>query len=418
MTNILIAFVFAKIAQSALEFILSRLNRTYYSNPTRQKEVCDQLAIGSEDFQKTLAYTEDKYRYGLWTSLINTIVVLAFLAAGGLGFVEGQALLIAREIEGGEIVVGLAFFAIISALSFMLSTPMEIYHTFVLEDRHGFNRQTIGGFVKDRIKGIILGAVLGGLLLSCLLYVMGAMGQNWWIWAWLTVSLFSLLTAWIYPTFLAPIFNKFTPMPDGDLKDEINSLARQVGFRAGGIFVMDASSRSTHGNAYFTGLFGEKRIVLFDTLLKSLNTREVVAVLAHELGHFKLHHVRWALIRGLLTTAAMFYLLSLCLPLQGFYSAFGLTGVSNYGALLVFSMWFGLLDFFLQPIGSYLSRKNEFAADRFARQQLTRSQELIDALVKLRESNHGMPLSHPWYSRIYYSHPPLIERLAALRALG
>ena len=160
------------------------------------------------------------------------------------------------------------------------------------------------------------------------------------------------MTAWIYPTFLAPLFNKFTQLQEGDLKSQIMFLAKKTGFKAGGIYLMDASKRSSHGNAYFTGMFGEKRIVLFDTLVDSMSVREVVAVLAHELGHFKLNHVRWQIVRGVIMTGVMFWILNLCLPLEIFYKAFGLSGVSNYAALVVFSMWFGVVDFALAPIGT------------------------------------------------------------------
>jgi STE24 endopeptidase len=228
------------------------------------------------------------------------------------------------------------------------------------------------------------------------------------------MSSFSILTAWLYPTFLAPLFNKFKPLEDGELKTKIFDLAERVKFNATGLSVMDASVRSSHGNAYFTGVFGKKRIVLFDTLIEALNVKEVVAVLAHELGHFKLHHVRWMLIRSIAMTGFTFFLLSLALPLEQFYAAFKLQGVSNYGALVVFSLWFGLIDFVLSPIETYLSRRNEFAADAFALSHIEDKNELAHALLKLREKSHSMPISHPWFSGFYYSHPPMMERLQAM----
>ena len=207
-------------------------------------------------------------------------------------------------------------------------------------------------------------------------------------------------------------------MEEGDLKSKIYELAQKIGFETDGLFVMDASERSSHGNAYFTGMFGKKRIVLFDTLVESMKNQEIVAVLAHELGHFKLHHVRWMLIRSVITTGITFYLLSLCLPMSEFYEAFGFAGVSSYGALIVFSLWFGLLDFVLSPIETYLSRRNEFAADKFAVDHHENAkQDLSTALLKLRQKSHGMPLSHPLFSAFYYSHPPMIERLKAISEL-
>jgi STE24 endopeptidase len=246
---------------------------------------------------------------------------------------------------------------------------------------------------------------------------MERMGSTWWLWAWGVTTAFSIFAAWIYPTVLAPLFNRFTPLPDGDLKDAILALARRVGFRAGGLFVMDASRRTAHGNAYFTGLFGQKRIVLFDTLLEAMGTREVVAVLAHELGHFKLHHVRWAVVRSVAMSGLVFYALSLCLPLEPFYAAFFLDRTS-YGALAVFSLWFGLVSFLIQPLSNALSRRHEFAADAFALRSGATASELGSALMKLREKSRLLPLSHPLYSRVYHSHPPLLERLRVMGALS
>jgi STE24 endopeptidase len=241
------------------------------------------------------------------------------------------------------------------------------------------------------------------------------MGTYWWFYAWCAVSIFSLFTAWIYPTLLAPIFNKFTPLSDGDLKILINELADKIGFRTDGLFVMDASKRSGHGNAYFTGIFGKKRIVLFDTLLNNLSNQEIIAVLAHELGHFKLHHVRTGMIRGLLLSLAIFAGIGALLPHSVFYSALGLSQVTNYAGLVIFSLWFGLLEFYLQPVQTWFSRRNEFAADAFAKSTLGTADTLAEALKKLREKSSVMPIAHPLYSAMYYSHPPMLERINTLR---
>ena len=252
-------------------------------------------------------------------------------------------------------------------------------------------------------------------LLFLVLTVMENMGETWWLWTWLLLSGFSLFISFLYPSFIAPIFNKFEPLPDGELKDKLNNLATKVEFKTSGLYVMDASKRSSHGNAYFTGVFGKKRIVLFDNLVKDLNADELVAVLAHELGHFKLHHIRYSLVRGFFLTGLLFYLLSLCLPLSSFYEAFFLSGVSSYGALVVFSLWYEILGFFITPVFSAISRKNEFAADNFAKNVMQSASELRQALLKLRKSNAAVPMSHPLFSQIYHSHPPLYERLKELK---
>jgi STE24 endopeptidase len=245
---------------------------------------------------------------------------------------------------------------------------------------------------------------------------MGRMGPSWWLWAWGVTTAFSVFAAWIYPTVLAPLFNRFTPLPEGALREAILDLARRTGFRAGGIFVMDASRRTAHGNAYFTGVFGQKRIVLFDTLLEAMGPREVVAVLAHELGHFKLHHVRWGILRGVATGGLVFFALSRALPLDPFYSAFSLER-TTYGALAAFGLWFGLAGFVLRPLENALSRRHEFAADAFALRSGATGAELGGALRKLSEKSKLLPVTHPLYSAVYHSHPPLVERLRAMGAL-
>lgn len=410
--GVLVVFLVLRLIQQILERGLVRLNRRYYLDPARQGQAVAVLGITSEDMGRTLAYSEDKFRFGVVSGWLRLVLVLLFLALGGLGMVEASAARLSMAASGGAVVTGLFFFALLGALGMAMGLPFEWYRTFVIEQRHGFNRQTPRGFWLDRLKGVLLAVIIGAPLAALILWIMAA-GAQWWLYAWIALTVFSLVTAWLYPALLAPLFNKFSPA-QGELKDQVDALAAKVGFRSSGVYVMDASKRSSHGNAYFTGAFGKKRIVLFDTLVEAMSIREVVAVLAHELGHFKLHHVRWGLIRGTLMTGVMFYLLSVCLPLTPFYTAFGLMGVSNYGALVVFSLWFGLVDFLLSPLENFLSRRNEFAADRFARTAMGNATDLHSALLKLREKSHAMPLSHPWFSGVYHSHPPLLERLEAL----
>lgn len=414
---LLVLFLALRVAQQIAEHALAALNRRHWTDAARQAEAGRLLRIPADEMQKALAYAEDRYRFGRIAGWTEVLVTLAFVALGGLGWAEARARAAATALHGGALATGLAFFGILGLLGAILDLPAALYATFVVEERHGFNRQTLRGFVLDELKGLGLAAALGAPVLSALLAIMERAGSAWWLWAWTATSVFSLLTAWIYPTLLAPLFNRFTPLPEGELREAILDLARRVGFRAGGIFVMDASRRTAHGNAYFTGLFGQKRIVLFDTLLEAMGTREVVAVLAHELGHFKLRHVRWALVRGVLGTGLLFFVLGLCLPLTPFYAAFGLERTSH-GALVVFGAWFSLAGFLLRPLQNALSRRNEFAADRFAVASGAAPAELAEALLKLREKSRILPLSHPLYSRVYHSHPPLLERLAGLGALG
>lgn len=411
MSKILIIFVVFRFAQYLIEKHLSKLNRQYYLNPIRQKQAMESLNIDRPDMDLAVAYSTDKYKTAQWSGWIHITVLMVFLASGVLGQIEALA---QSSVGSGGVTTGMVFFAILGLMMILYSVPFSYYNTFVIEERHGFNKQTKKGFVLDLIKGLLVGALLGGAILSAILLIMKYTGDYWWVFAWFAMSGFSILTAWLYPTFLAPLFNKFRPLEESELKTKIFELAKKCDFDASGLSVMDASIRSSHGNAYFTGMFKKKKIVLFDTLVEALKVDEVVAVLAHELGHFKLNHVRWMLIRSVLTTGVTFYLLSLCLPLEQFYRAFGLEGISNYGALVVFSLWFGLVGFVIQPVETYLSRKNEFAADKFALSHVSRGDDLGDALLKLRQKSHSMPISHPVFSAFYYSHPPMMERLAAM----
>lgn len=407
-------FLILRLAQHFIEATLARMNAAYWMDPQRQKDAAAELGISSEDMAKSADYSLVRYRFGRSRASIMTLITICFIGFGGLGIVESNAIIASEAVGGGSITTGLFFFGILLALSQMIGLPFAIYHTFVIEERFGFNKQTPKGFALDLVKGIALGVLLGTPLMACILWIMGATGTYWWLWAWAVMSIFSILTAWLYPTLLAPLFNKFKPLDDGDLKTKIYALAQKIGFKTDGIFIMDASRRSAHGNAYFTGVFGKKRIVLFDTLVSDMTPAEVTAVLAHELGHFKLHHVRNGMIRGLLMSLGVFFLMSILVQHSVFYEAFGLADISNYAGLVVFMLWFSIVEFILQPFETWLSRRNEFAADRFARENLGSPSDMIAALKKLREKSFVMPLSHPAYSAVYHSHPPMLERLRAL----
>jgi STE24 endopeptidase len=415
--ELLALFVVLRLSQQAAEHAVGALDQRYARDPERLAEAGRALRIPPAEMERALAYARDRHRFGLVSSWAEVAAGLPLLAAGALGAVDAGARSIASALDLGAVGTGLAFFAVLGGAAAVFGLPFGLYHAFVIEQRHGFNRQTLAGFLADFVKGLALSAALGGALLAALLAIMEGTGARWWLWAWAVTSVFGAFTAWIYPTLLAPLFNRFTPLPEGELRDRILALAARVGFRPGGLFVMDASRRTAHGNAYFTGLFRQKRIVLFDTLLEALAPGEVVAVLAHELGHFKLRHVRNRLLRSALATGALFWGIGLCLPLRVFYDAFAVTP-SSHAALLVFGLWFGLVAFVAQPLGSALSRREEFAADAFAVRSGAPASELVEALLKLREKSRLLPLSHPLYSWLYHSHPPLLERLRALGAAG
>ena len=410
----LTTFVSLRVVQLIIEEILAALNIRYALDEKRLSHAATTLRLGADGLSKAKDYTLAKYRFRLSSDLVSTCILLIFLSSRGFVWIDELNLQIIPVSWQNPIVVGLGFFMICGVLQMILSLPFEYYFTFKLEERFGFNRQNLKGFILDRIKGLALGAVLGGVILGTLLAIIHALGNLWWLAAWLAMFFFSLLGAWLYPSVLAPIFNKFTPIADEQLKQDIDHLAERIAFKTNGIFVMDASTRSTHGNAYFAGAFGRKRIVLFDTLLKNMTRAEVIAVLAHELGHFKLHHIRWSLIRSFAISGVMFYALSRILSDASVFASFGFTQNSPHALLLLLFLWFGVIGFFLQPITNFWSRKNEFAADAFALRHTKNKSELGDALLKLREQSQTLPISHPWYSAFYHSHPPLLERLQVM----
>ncbi|MGE5126709.1 MAG: M48 family metallopeptidase [Betaproteobacteria bacterium] len=416
MRTLLLLYLVLRLGQQLLETALAVVNRRHATDPARLAAAGRALEIAEPDLRQAVAYSGDRHRFSLVQGWTEVTVGLAFLAAGGLGLVESWARAAAGTAGLGAIATGIFFFFLLAAASGTLALPFDLYSTFVIEERHGFNRQTLRGFLLDRLKGIAIGLALGTPLLAGLLWVMERMGAFWWLWAWGLVVAFNLFAVWIYPSVLAPLFNRFTPLPEGELRTGILELAGRTGFRAGGIFVMDASRRTAHGNAYFTGLFGQKRIVLFDTLVAAMAPQEVIAVLAHELGHFRLHHVRWAIARSVAASGTLFFVLSLALPVEAFYTAFSVEPTA-YGALVVFGLWFSIAGFALQPLENALSRRHEFAADAFAVRHGAAPAELGAALRKLREKSRGLPVVHPLYSRVYHSHPPLLERLRAMGAL-
>ncbi len=416
--TVLKIFVVLYVLQYVVTRYLASINRAYYLNRSNQKNSIEALGIDASDLQASVSYADDKYFFGRLSSWFSFLFLILFIWLGGFGWLENLANSTATNAGfDNEIATGLFFFLYLYLGQMLMQLPFDYYQTFVLEEKHGFNKSTIAIFFGDRVKGLLVALPLAGLFFGVLLWIMSSMGPNWWVFAWAAVFGFMVLTTWLFPTFISPLFNKFEPLAEGELKDSIDKLSDKVGFENSGVSIMNASMRSSHGNAYFTGIFGKKRIVLFDTLVDSLMPKEIVSVLAHELGHFKLKHVRNNLIQSFVLTGLMLFIMSKCLPLDVFYRAFGFLTVSNYGALVTFSLWWGLVQFVLTPLFTLLSRKNEFAADKFAFSHIGTSADLIEALKKLRSENKAVPLSHPWYSSFYFSHPPIIERLAALKAL-
>lgn len=368
--------------------------------------------IALEAHQKAADYTTDKTKLALIEASMQAILLAVLTIGGGLQWIDEvwRNLIIDHEIARGALVIVSAML-----VNSVIDLPFEYYKTFVVDEKFGFNKMTPAMFFSDLIKQSVVGIILGAPILFAALWLMQGAGQYWWLYLWVIWSVFNLLMLAIYPTFIAPFFNKFTPLEDQNLKQRIEILLTKCGFKSQGLFVMDGSARSSHGNAYFTGFGASKRVVFFDTLLDRLNPDEIEAVLAHELGHFKHHHV-------IKRIAMMFFVSFLGLALLGwlmnqpwFYSGLGVSQMSNYMALVLFLLVSPVFLFILRPIMASYSRKNEFEADSYAAKHAN-AQYLIEALVKLYRDNASTLTPDPLHSAFYDSHPPASIRISKLAA--
>ena len=365
--------------------------------------------ISLEAHQKAADYTRDRLRVGRIELLYGTALLLAWTFGGGLNWLDGlwQAAL------DHPIWVGVGVMISFMIIGSLLELPFSLYRTFVIEERYGFNRTKPALFVADLAKGLLLTLAIGAPLLWVVLWLMQYAGTLWWLYVWLVWMSFSLLMIFIYPTWIAPIFNKFTELEDAELKDTIEKLLKRCGFTSQGIFVMDGSRRSSHGNAYFTGLGENKRIVFFDTLLKSLSPQEIEAVLAHELGHFKHKNIHKHILAMAIMTLLALALLGWLMQQPWFFAGLGIANASTYMALIIFTLLLSIFGVYFQPVFSFFSRKHEFEADDFAAQQSDPAR-LILALVKLYEENANTLTPDPLYSAFHDSHPPAPVRIAHL----
>ena len=367
--------------------------------------------INLDDHQKAADYTTAKVKFGRLPLFYEIALLLIWTIGGGLEWLDQNVI----ALELGPIVTGIVVILSFTLLSSLLDLPFSLYSTFVIEEKFGFNRTTIKTFIVDMFKGAGLGLLIGVPLLYVVLWLMQQTGDQWWIYTWLVICGFSLFMMWIYPTWIAPIFNKFEPLEEGETLKRIKNLLTRCGFNSNGIFVIDGSKRSSHGNAYFSGFGRNKRIVFFDTLLKMLNDDELEAVLAHELGHFKKKHIIKGMIISFSTTLVALAVLAWLMKVDWFYNALGVSHASTYMALLLFTLVMPAFTFIFQPVFSLFSRKNEFEADAFAAEQ-TDAKHLIQALVDLYRENASTLTPDPLYSAFYVSHPPAPVRVAHLNA--
>ena len=366
--------------------------------------------------QKAADYTSAKTRFSMLGMLFDAAVLLAFTLGGGIQWITDTCL----HTFSTPITQGMAVIVSVMLFSSLLEMPFGLYRTFVIEARYGFNKMTLVLYLADALKGMLLGAALGLPLLFGVLWLMERMGDNWWLYVWGVWVAFNLLLLFIYPTFIAPLFNKFQPLQDEALKARIEALLGKCGFTASGLFVMDGSKRSTHGNAYFTGFGKTKRIVFFYTLLERLTPGEIEAVLAHELGHFKRRHVVKRIVFTFALSLGFLWLLAQLMQASWFYQGLGVamtsTTLDTALALLLFFLALPVFSFLLHPLMSAYSRKHEFEADAYAAQH-TDFRDLASALVKMYQDNAATLTPDPLYSTFYDSHPPAPVRIAHLQTL-
>ncbi|MBQ0918416.1 M48 family metallopeptidase [Hydrogenophaga aromaticivorans] len=373
--------------------------------------------ITPEAHQKAADYTITKARFGLLDTALEAAMLLGWTLLGGLDWLN-QTLLAAL---GGGMVQQLSLLAAFALIGGLVGLPLAWWSTFRIEERFGFNKMTLSLWLGDLLKGALVGALVGLPIAALVLWLMGAAGVSWWVWAWGVWMAFNLLALVLYPTLIAPLFNKFEPLQDETLKTRVNALMQRCGFAAKGLFVMDGSKRSAHANAYFTGFGAAKRVVFFDTLLQQLNPAEIDAVLAHELGHYKRRHILKRIVLMFALSLLGFALLGWVSGQTWFYTGLGvmpsLDAPNNALALLLFMMVVPLFTYFLSPLMARMSRSHEFEADAYAMAQ-TNGQDLASALLKLYKDNASTLTPDPVFARFYYSHPPASERIARLRATG
>ena len=365
--------------------------------------------IKIKDHTKAASYTSAKTKINIAGLIVQALFLYVITLGGWIN--ELNAILSAYL--SGEIIQGVALILIIMILSSLIELPLGLYKTFVVDEKFGFNKMTISLFISDLFKQSIVSLIIVIPVIYIALWIFGNLGESWWIWLWVFFSIFNVVMLAVYPLYIAPIFNKFNPMADKELKSKIEILLKKCGFESDGLFVMNGSLRSTHGNAYFTGFGKAKRIVFFDTLLERLTHNEILAVLAHELWHFAHNHVKKRIFALFLISFVGLYLLDFLKTNEWFYFGLGVTEQSNATALLLFVLISPLVLFFIRPIMAFYSRKNEYEADAYAC-KYTPASDLKNSLIKLYRDNASTLTPDSLYSAFYDSHPPAIARIGAL----
>ncbi len=391
------------------ERVLDYLNSTQWSDelPLEIKDIYD-----DNDYKKQQAYEKANYRFSTISSSFSFLLMLAMFLFSGFAVVNSLAF----SMTSNSILAALIFFGILLFASDVLTTPFSVYDTFVIEEKFGFNKTTPKTFSLDKLKGYLLGAIIGGGLLALVIYLYQLTTTNFWIYAWLVMTCFSVFMVLFYSNLIVPLFNKQTPLPEGELKSAIESFASKVSFKLDNIYVIDGSKRSTKANAYFTGFGSKKRVVLYDTLINDMTTNELVAVLAHEIGHYKQHHVIWSLILGIIQTGVTLFIFSLFVSSPDLSAALGVETPSFHIGLIAFGILYSPISMIIGLAMNILSRANEYGADGFAATHFD-GKELASALKKLSVKNLSNLRPHPLYVFFHYSHPTLLQRLNALKTV-
>ena len=410
-------FILGLVLSTATRYYLAGRHIRHIAKHRDQVPADFASKVSLPEHHKAADYTMAKLRLGLFEIALSAAILIIFTLLGGIQLLQNVTV----ELLGTGITQQIALLISISLITGVIDLPFSLYRQFGIEEQFGFNRMSLKLFVIDSIKGIILGLVIGLPLLLVVLTLMTEAGQYWWIWTWFVWVGFNALLLWLFPTFIAPLFNKFKPLEDGPLKERIENLLKRCDFTSQGLFIMDGSKRSAHGNAYFTGMGKAKRIVFFDTLIERLNPQEIEAVLAHELGHFKRQHIRKRLIQSFALSFLVLGLLGWISTKPWFYLGLGvmpdLNGYNAGLALALFMLVMPVFGFFLTPINSMGSRKHEYEADTFAAEKSS-AHDLITALVKLYQDNAATLTPDPLYSKFYDSHPPAPLRIAHLQKLA
>ena len=365
--------------------------------------------VTEEEYKKSINYNTERIRFSMFTATISVGVLLLFTTGGLLNFLTKIVQDITQSNVLGIILLGL-FIVLIDEI---IGIPLAIYSTFTLEEKYGFNKTTAKTFIQDLIKNLIISVIFASTLYAVVISIIERLGDNWWIYAFVAVFLFQAIVFYLYPVLILPLFNKLEPITDEKFKEPIEKLLNKINFKAKGLFVMDGSLRSSHGNAFFTGFGNNKRIVFYDTLLETITPKEMESILGHELGHYKLGHIRRTLVSSIFFGFLGFYILGQVFMADQFFYGHGLDEVTLYSKFLLFYLVIGSYTFFTKPFTSYISRQREFAADDFSI-EYTEVESMISGLLKLSKDNASNLTPDPLYSSYYYSHPPIAERVKSL----